>query len=84
MLFWPVPIDPVPWQAPYDKGLTGKFKANDSLSNLEIIMVPDLTGPEDLALSNNEIFASTREGWIIKYNQQTCFVCTTEFSAEFS
>ena len=71
MLFWPVPIDPVPWQAPYDKGLTGKFQANDSLSNLEIIMVPDLTGPEDVALSNNEIFASTREGWIIKYNQQT-------------
>ena len=27
-----------------------------------------MSGPEDLAESNNQIFAAVREGWIIKYN----------------
>ena len=29
---WPVPVDPVAWQAPQDKGLTGVFAANDALA----------------------------------------------------
>ena len=27
-----------------------------------------MSGPEDLAELNNQIFAAVREGWIIKYN----------------
>jgi sugar lactone lactonase YvrE len=71
LLLWPVPIDPVSWEAPEDKGFVGDFKQNQTLTALEIIELPDTHGPEGLALLDNEIYATTREGWIVRYNEET-------------
>ena len=71
LLFWPVPIDPISWKAPSDKGFVGDFKENNRLSALEFIVLPDTHGPEGLAFLDDEIYAATREGWIIRFNEKT-------------
>ena len=68
---WPVPIEPVAWQTPTDTGLTGVFAENSHLAELEIIVLEDTHGPEALAIKDNVIYASTREGWIVRYNENT-------------
>ena len=71
LLLWPVPVEPVSWDAPADKGFVGDFKQNSRLEAIEIINLPDTHGPEGLALLDNEVYAATREGWIVRYNQDT-------------
>ena len=71
LLLWPVPIDPVSWEAPEDKGFVGDFKQNQALNALEIIELPDTHGPEGLALLDHDVYAATREGWIVRYNEET-------------
>jgi sugar lactone lactonase YvrE len=68
LLFWPVAIDPVNWNAPANKGYVGAFQQNNLLGKIEIIEMKGTHGPEGLALLNNEIYATTREGWIIRHN----------------
>ena len=68
LLFWPVAVDPVNWDAPVDKGYSGVFQQNEILQKIEIIEMKGTHGPEDLALLNGEIYASTREGWIVRHN----------------
>ena len=48
-LFWPVPIDPVAWDAPPNLGYTGSFKINNGLSNITFIGIGNTRGPEDIA-----------------------------------
>lgn len=68
---WPVPIEPVAWRAPTDLGLTGIFAENHHLAELETIVLKDTHGPEALAIKDGIIYASTREGWIVRYNENT-------------
>jgi sugar lactone lactonase YvrE len=69
LLFWPVPIEPVSWDAPKNKGFVGAFEPNNRLSKIEFIELTDTHGPEGLALLNGEVYAATREGWILRYNE---------------
>jgi sugar lactone lactonase YvrE len=39
LLFWPVPIEPVAWQAPVVPGYTGPHAANERLSVVQVISV---------------------------------------------
>ena len=71
LLLWPVPVEPVSWAAPLDKGFVGDFEENKKLAAIEIILLPDTHGPEGLALLDDEVYAATREGWIVRYNQKT-------------
>ncbi|MDG1773770.1 MAG: SMP-30/gluconolactonase/LRE family protein [Oceanicoccus sp.] len=71
LLFWPVAIDPVSWDAPVSQGYTGSFQQNDLLKDIEEIELSDTHGPEGLALINGEIYMATREGWILRYNEST-------------
>jgi sugar lactone lactonase YvrE len=71
LLLWPVPVEPVSWNAPKNKGFVDDFEQNSRLDAIEIITLPDTHGPEGLALSGNEVYISTREGWIVRYNEQT-------------
>lgn len=68
---WPVAIEPVAWRTPIDAGLTGVFAENRHLSELDTIVLKDTHGPEALAVKDNVIYASTREGWIVRYNENT-------------
>lgn len=48
LLFWPVPIEPVAWQAPTFKGYAGPYARNDRLAAaLPIAVAPEI-GPEHI------------------------------------
>lgn len=64
---WPVPIDPVAWDAPIDNGLTGVFDRNNQLSNSRSIDLGEHEGPEDVALGlDGFLYATTHGGDVLK------------------
>ena len=48
LLFWPVPIDPVSWDAPVDAGLVDPFASNDRLRSAKVFDLGNHEGPEDV------------------------------------
>jgi sugar lactone lactonase YvrE len=69
LLVWPVPIDPVAWEAPPNPGYTGSFAVNERFKGIETFPIADNHGPEDIALdSQGRIYASTHEGRIVRLN----------------
>ena len=71
LLLWPVPIEPMAWQAPINAGFSGDFTQNRKLAEIETIILEDTHGPEALALMDKTLYATTREGWIIRYDEDT-------------
>lgn len=66
-LFWPVPIDPVSWDAPVDAGLVDPFASNDRLRRAEVFDLGSHTGPEDVTGGpDGLIYAATADGVIIR------------------
>ncbi|MBW1985075.1 MAG: SMP-30/gluconolactonase/LRE family protein, partial [Deltaproteobacteria bacterium] len=64
---WPVPIDPIAWEAPPNPGYTGPFAPNERLKGIEVFSIGDNKGPEDIALdSKGRIYAATHGGWIVR------------------
>lgn len=77
LLAWPVPIDPVAWDAPEDRGLTGVFAANDRLREATAIDLGDHEGPEDIARGpDGLLYASTHGGLILKVSPNDSSVTT--------
>jgi len=67
LLIWPVPIDPVSWDAPVDAGLVDPFESNDRLQRARIFDLGDHDGPEDIAGGpDGRIYAATADGVIIR------------------
>ena len=72
LLFWPVPINPVAWDAPTNAGYVGAFVPNSRLSNPERVSLKGHTGPEDIAISSDgRVFMSTHGGAILSYDPST-------------
>lgn len=66
-LVWPVPINPVAWEAPPNPGYTGPFALNERLRRIEVFSIGDNHGPEDIALDGQgRIYAATHEGRIVR------------------
>jgi len=66
-LAWPVPVDPVAWDAPANPGYTGKFARNERLKGIEVFPIGDNHGPEDIALDmQGRVYAATHEGRIVR------------------
>lgn len=66
-LFWPVPIDPVAWEAPPNPGYSGPYAPNERLRELEKFPLDGLHGPEDIALdAQGRIYVPTHEGIILR------------------
>jgi len=66
-LFWPVPINPVAWDAPPNPGYTGAFARNRRLAVFERVPIGDLHGPEAMAVDRGGyLYAATEEGWIVR------------------
>lgn len=53
LVFWPVEVDPVAWQAPENLGYSGDFEKNQQLSQINRIELKGDIGPEDLALGKD-------------------------------
>lgn len=67
MLFWPVQIDPVAWDAPENPGYTGDFEPNRALADPERLSIGDHVGPEDVALdAQGRIYVPSHEGHIVR------------------
>jgi sugar lactone lactonase YvrE len=64
---WPVPVDPVAWDAPADAGLVDPFEANDRLRGARLIDIAPHEGPEDIAGGPDSlIYTGTSDGRIIR------------------
>lgn len=67
---WPVPVDPVAWQAPVDRGLTGAFAPNRRLTGAATIDLGDFEGPEDVAVGRDgALYATTASGAILRIDE---------------
>ncbi len=68
-LVWPVPIDPVAWEAPPNPGYTGAFLVNDRLKGIETFEIAGNHGPEDIAVDEQgRIYTTSHEGIIVRLN----------------
>jgi len=67
LLAWPVPIEPVSWQAPENKGLVDPFEINDRLQVARGISIEPFHGPEDATVGvDGRIYATTESGRVIQ------------------
>jgi len=68
LMFWPVPIEPIHWQAPVSDGYTGVYAVNAKLEQFDAMSLAGLTGPEALAVDEQgKLYATTHEGWIVRW-----------------
>lgn len=68
---WPVPIDPVAWQAPVDHGLVDPFAPNEQLQVATAIDISPFEGPEDAAFGHDGwVYITTTGGDIIRSDNQ--------------
>jgi sugar lactone lactonase YvrE len=67
LFFWPVPIEPVAWDAPKNEGYVNDFAPNERLISLKMIDIGEHTGPEDAVLGEDGlVYAATHDGAILK------------------
>ena len=69
LLFWPVPVEPVAWQAPLAPGYAGVHAVNSRLANLRTIDIGKEVGPEHLAFGpDGKLYAAMASGSIVRMN----------------
>jgi len=67
LLLWPVPVDPVAWDAPLSRGLVGAFETNSRLQKARGIDLGVHRGPEDIAQGHDgRLYATTAGGIILQ------------------
>lgn len=67
LLLWPVPVDPVAWEAEASEGYVGVYAPNTRLAGLDPVAINDRTGPEDAALApDGTLYVTTHEGDILR------------------
>ncbi len=66
-LLWPVPVEPVPWEAPTSAGYAGAYSANSRLSALQTIDIGSDSGPEHIAVGpDGKLYAAVASGNILR------------------
>ena len=67
LLAWPVPIAPVAWDAPEDRGLVDPFAPNDLLRAASGIDLNGHEGPEDASIGvDGRIYVTTAGGHVLQ------------------
>jgi sugar lactone lactonase YvrE len=67
LLAWPVPIEPVAWQAPTDRGFVDPFASNDLLEDATAIDLGSHEGPEDATLGHDGlVYVTTAGGRVLR------------------
>jgi sugar lactone lactonase YvrE len=65
---WPVPIDPVPWDAPPAPAAIGPWAPNDALAAVERLELPPGDhGPEDVHVWRGALVGATASGRIVRW-----------------
>jgi sugar lactone lactonase YvrE len=68
-IFWPVPINPVSWNAPTQPGYVGPHAVNIRLVNLKMISLGAEVGPEHIAFGKDgKLYTTVASGNILRMN----------------
>lgn len=66
---WPVPIEPVSWNAPTAPGYTGLHAVNNKLAKLKMIPLGSEEGPEHIVLAKDgKLYTTVASGNILRMN----------------
>ncbi|MZR61573.1 SMP-30/gluconolactonase/LRE family protein [Alcanivorax sp. DP30] len=69
LLFWPVPIEPVAWDAPEAPALEGDYAVNDKLASVSRIGEGEGIGPEDVAVDGQgKLYVGYEDGRIVRFD----------------
>lgn len=69
LAFWPVPVQPVAWNAPPAPGYHGAHAANTRLAGLTLIPLPQgESGPEHVLLRDGKLYVAVVSGRILRMN----------------
>ena len=70
LAFWPVPVEPVAWNAAPSPGYQGVHAANTRLAGLELMALPQgESGPEHVVLGRDgKLYAAMASGRILRMN----------------
>lgn len=67
MCLWPVPVEPVPWNAPADPGYAGPYAVNNKLTKLNMISLGSDEGPEQIVLAKDGmLYAAVGSGNVLR------------------
>ncbi len=67
LCLWPIPVNPVSWQAPVASGYSGPHTPNNRLENLRHITLDQETGPEHVAFARDgKLYAAMASGNILR------------------
>jgi len=65
--FWPIPIEPVSWDAPAAPGYAGPHAVNDKLAKLNMIDLGTEAGPEHIAIGpDGKLYTTVESGRILR------------------
>lgn len=72
LLTWPVPIEPVAWDAPRNRGYVGDFAPNERLATPKLVALGDHSGPEDATLGEDgQLYVATHDGAVVKVDLES-------------
>lgn len=67
LLFWPIPVSPVSWEAPKDAGYTGAHQPNERLKGLQRIALGEgQSGPEHMVAHQGWLYTGLSNGEVIR------------------
>ena len=68
LLFWPVPVEPVAWDAPEAPALEGPYAVNDQLGRVHRLAAGEGRGPEDVAVDKEgRLYVGYEDGRIVRF-----------------
>lgn len=68
LLFWPVPVEPVAWDAPETPALEGPYAVNDQLGRVHRLAAGEGRGPEDVAVDKEgRLYVGYEDGRIVRF-----------------
>lgn len=69
LAFWPVPVEPVAWEAPRFAGYAGPHAANDRLATVTLVNVSPEIGPEHIDFGpDGRLYTGVLSGAILRLN----------------
>lgn len=69
LLFWPVPIEPVAWEAPEAPELEGVYAVNERLADVKRLAEGEGVGPEDVVVDDEGyLYTGYEDGRVVRFD----------------